>query len=94
MNDKDKQIEEMPICVNCVHAYVCEEYNLNRDMLRKKCAYHNDHFLDIEQYKKQERKETAREIYNFAKDFFEWDEEGFVRELASYISHYGVEIEE
>lgn len=56
---KDK---EMPICVNCFHAYVCEEYNLNRDMLRKRCAYHNDHFLDIEQYKKQIRKETAEKI--------------------------------
>ena len=40
---KDK---EMPICVDCIHAYVCEEYNLNRDMLRKRCVYHNDHFLD------------------------------------------------
>lgn len=48
MKDKEKQIEEMPICANCFHAYVCEEYNLNRDMLRKKCAYYNDHFLDID----------------------------------------------
>ena len=40
---KDK---EMPICVDCIHSYVCEEYNLSRDMLRKQCAYHNDHFLD------------------------------------------------
>ena len=39
--------EEMSICVNCIHAYVCEEYNLNRVALRKGCAYHNDHFLDI-----------------------------------------------
>ena len=59
MKDKEKQIEEMPICVNCVHAYVCEKYNLNRDMLRKRCAYHNDHFLDIEQHGIKLRKKTA-----------------------------------
>lgn len=47
MKDKEKQIKKMPICVNCIHAYVCDEYNLNRDMLRKRCAYHNDHFVDI-----------------------------------------------
>lgn len=59
----NKQIKEMPICVNCVHAYVCEEYNLDRDILRKQCAYHNDHFLDIEQYKKKVCKETAEKIF-------------------------------
>ena len=60
----NKQIKEMPICVNCVHAYVCEEYNLYRDTLRKRCAYHNDHFLDIEQYKKKVCKETAEKFVN------------------------------
>lgn len=66
----NKQIKEMPICVNCVHAYVCEEYNLDRDILRKQCAYHNDHFLDIEQYKKKVCKETAEKIYTKIKDSF------------------------
>lgn len=56
--------KEMPICVNCFHAYVCEKYNLNRDMLRKRCAYYNDHFFDIEQHEKKVRKETAKEIIN------------------------------
>lgn len=60
----NKQIKEMSICVNCVHAYVCEEYNLYRDTLRKRCAYHNDHFLDIEQYKKKVCKETAEKFVN------------------------------
>lgn len=59
----NKQIKEMPICVNCVHAYVCEEYNLDRDILRKRCAYHNDHFLDIEQYKKKVCKEMTEKIF-------------------------------
>ena len=64
----NKQIKEMPICVNCVHAYVCEEYNLDRDMLRKRCAYHNDHFLDIEQYKKKVCKETAEKYICWLKE--------------------------
>lgn len=37
-------------------------------------------------------KETAEKIYNFAKDFFTWDEECFVCELAKYIENFGVEI--
>ena len=61
MNGK-KQIEKMPICVDCIHAYVCEEYNLNRDMLRKKCAYHNDHFLNIEQHDKEKTKEIFSKL--------------------------------
>lgn len=69
MKDKEKQIEEMPICVNCIHAYICEEYNLNRDMLRKRCAYHNDHFLDIEQHDTKLRKETAEKFGSELKAF-------------------------
>lgn len=68
MKNKEKQIKEMPICVNCIHAYVCEEYNLYRGTLRKRCAYHNDHFLDIEQYKKQVCKETVKEILQKVKE--------------------------
>ena len=75
MEDKQKQIEEMPICVNCFHAYVCEEYNLNRDTLRKKCAYHNDHFFDINQYEIKVRKETAERFAEMLKEryFEQWE---------------------
>ena len=37
------------------------------------------------------RKETVREIIEFAENFFTWDEEGFVRELKEC---FGVEVEE
>ena len=64
-----KELEEMLICVNCFHAYVCEEYNLNRDMLRKKCAYHNDNFFDINQYGIKVRKETAEKFAEKIQDY-------------------------
>lgn len=38
-------------------------------------------------------KDTAKEIWDFAKDFFEWDEEGFVRELKEVVERFGVEVE-
>lgn len=93
MNNK---IKEMPICVNCIHAYVCEEYNLNRDMLRKRCAYHNDHFLDIEQHENK-GKETARDILKDIIALFPKDKQfttisrATIYELAK---QYGVEIKE
>jgi hypothetical protein len=65
MKDKD-----MPICVNCIHSYVCEEYNLNRDMLRRRCAYHNDHFLDIKNSVVLSKKEYQKEkLKLFAKAY-------------------------
>jgi hypothetical protein len=42
---------------------------------------------------KQAVKDTAKEIYDFAKNFFIWDEEGFVRELKELVQDYGVEVE-
>ena len=53
--------------------------------LKKKIA------SEIADYIAQTRKRTAREIYDFAKDFFTWDEEGFVRELKECVQDYGVE---
>ena len=105
MKYKEKQIKEMPICVNCVHAYVCEEYNLDRDMLRKRCAYHNDHFLDIEQYKKKVCKDTAEKILNklnnliknnedFGRGVFGWKTEEILMLLKIYADKQGVEIKE
>ena len=43
--------------------------------------------------KKQAVKDTVKEIYDFAKGFFTWDEEGFVRELKELVQGYGVEVE-
>lgn len=94
--------KEMPICVNCIHAYVCEEYNINRDMLRKRCAYHNDHFLDIEQHDTKLRKETAKEFATTLISVI-WEEEkdekirikdvhGVIRDILN--SEYGVEVED
>ena len=52
-----------------------------------------DYINRLKAKNEQIRKETAREIYDFAHDFFEWDEEGFCRELASLLKQkYGVEV--
>ena len=33
------------VCRKCFHAYVCEEFNADRDYPHKRCAYANDHFV-------------------------------------------------
>lgn len=94
----NKQIKEMPICVNCVHAYVCEEYNLDRDILRKRCAYHNDHFLDIEQYKKKVCNETAekilRDLYSEATSNVSETVELTTFQIEQLAKQFGVEVKE
>jgi predicted RNase H-like nuclease (RuvC/YqgF family) len=43
---------------------------------------------------KQAVKDTAKDIFDYAKDFFEWDEEGFVSSLKYALKkRYGVEVE-
>lgn len=38
--------------------------------------------------------EIAKEIFRFAKGFFEWDEEGFVSNLKDWLAErYGIEVE-
>lgn len=36
------------ICTRCLHSYVCEKYNANRDAARDRCAYNNDHFVGFD----------------------------------------------
>lgn len=36
------------VCRKCFHAYVCEEFNADRDYPHKRCAYANDHFIDAD----------------------------------------------
>jgi hypothetical protein len=36
------------ICIKCVHSYVCEKFNANRDLQREKCEYKVSHFADID----------------------------------------------
>lgn len=58
------------------------------------CYSNNQLKQKIVDIKKQAVKDTAKEIYDFAKRFFEWDEEGFVSSLKSALyEHYGVEVE-
>lgn len=33
------------ICRKCVHSYVCERFNQNRDSDNQKCHFLNDHFV-------------------------------------------------
>ena len=63
------------------------EWNRECELLKGFLSEYDKGYLDG-------KKETAEKIYNFAKDFFTWDEEGFVRELAEYIENFGVKIKE
>lgn len=36
------------ICTRCLHSYVCEKYNANRDAARDRCAYNNDHSVGFD----------------------------------------------
>ena len=60
----------------------------------KKWLDMKEHYIAISKDKEQQAvKDTAKEIYDFAKGFFTWDEEGFVRELKELVQDYGVEVE-
>lgn len=60
----------------------CENCHLKKD-------------IELLRYQKEQAvKDTAKEIYDYAKDFFEWDEEGFVASLKYALEErYGVEVE-
>ena len=70
-----------------------EKWDNYRDGENNAKVYYEN--IVIPKLKEQSRKETAEKIYDFAKGFFEWDEEGFVWELTKYIkTELGVEIKE
>lgn len=67
-------------------------------LYEKKCHDHNigagvqrSHW---EKKVQQAVKDTVKEVYDYAKDFFKWDEEGFVSSLKYALENrYGVEVE-
>lgn len=60
----------------------------------KKWLDMKEHYIAISKdNEKQAVKDAVKELYDFAKDFFEWDEEGFVRELKEFVQGYDVEVE-
>ena len=63
------------------------------DALLDKIRRNEELITAIKQAEQQAVKDTAKEIYDFAKNFFTWDEEGFVRELKEFVQDYGVEVE-
>ena len=80
------------ICRRCYHSYVCDEYNANRDLERKQCAYYNDHFVDVDLINRQkaEIERLNKEIETFAdigKMFSEIKAEA-VKEFAERLKEY------
>jgi hypothetical protein len=59
------------ICVGCIHSYVCEKFNTDRDVYRDKCAYNNDHFLPDDTITKlQKELDTLQTLRDLDKAFY------------------------
>ena len=79
LQSKIDKLKERNYWLESEHEYQCEK----------------SYFEGVEKGKEQAEKYTAKDIYDFAKDFFEWDEEGFCSSLKDWLKErYGVEVKD
>lgn len=74
------------ICTRCFHNYVCEKYNADRDAVRDRCAYKDNHFFGFDEIKVKPRESNAVSSVNSCSSMHPCGESPYkAKHIAGYI---------